>query len=144
MKILHVLKTSSGGDWAARQVTELTRRGVEVHVIVPSSHGSTMELWKNSGAQMHFANLDFPVRAPWKLWKRLKTARALVAQIQPQIIHSHFVGTTLTLRLALGKKHPIPRFFQVPGPLHMENSFFRRMEIATAGPADFWLASSRY
>ncbi|MEW6378547.1 MAG: glycosyltransferase family 4 protein [bacterium] len=48
------------------------------------------------------------------------------------------------MRLALGKNHPIPRLFQVPGPLHLEHAFFRRAEIATAGSLDYWIASCRW
>lgn len=144
MKILHVLKTSTGGDWAARQVAELVNRKFDVHVVLPTDTGSTIDLWKKSGAQLHFANLDFPVKKPWLLFERLLNARKLIQEITPDIIHSHFVSTTLTLRVALGKNHPTPRFFQVPGPLHMENAFFRTMEIATAGASDYWIASSAY
>ncbi len=49
----------------------------------------------------------------------------------------------MLLRLALGKPHPTPRIFQVPGPLHLEHPFYRRSEILAAGPSDFWIASSR-
>jgi glycosyltransferase involved in cell wall biosynthesis len=54
------------------------------------------------------------------------------------------VGTTLTMRLALGRRHAVPRVFQVPGPLHLENGFFRRAEIASAGPPDYWIGSCRW
>jgi len=70
--------------------------------------------------------------------------RQLVKQVQPDIIHSHFVGTTLTMRLALGRNHLIPRVFQVPGPLHLEHSFFRITEIATAGLNDHWIGSCQW
>ncbi|MFN8945757.1 MAG: glycosyltransferase family 4 protein, partial [Pseudobdellovibrionaceae bacterium] len=144
MKILHLLKTSSGGDWAAKEVTELVKLGLEIHVVLPSTMGSTMSLWQISGAHIHYAEIDFPVRAPWQLFKRLKKLRNLVQKIQPNLIHSHFFGTTILARLALGKKHSIPRVFQVPGPLHLENRFFRLWDIGSAGSADFWIASSDY
>ena len=67
----------------------------------------------------------------------------MVEELQPDIIHSYYVGTTLTARLALGKRHAIPRVFQVPGPLHLEHAFFRRAEIATAGPRDYWIGTCR-
>ena len=53
------------------------------------------------------------------------------------------MGTTLTLRLALGCRHPVPRIFQVAGPLHLEHALYRSAELRTAGPRDFWVGSSR-
>jgi glycosyltransferase involved in cell wall biosynthesis len=66
-----------------------------------------------------------------------------VDEVQPDIIHSHFVTTTLTLRLALGKKHRVPRVYQVAGPLHLEHWHSRSADLATAGDADYWVGSSR-
>jgi glycosyltransferase involved in cell wall biosynthesis len=57
------------------------------------------------------------------------------------LIHSHFVGTTLTMRLALGRHHPVPRVFQVPGPLHLEHGLFRHLELSTSGTADYWVGT---
>ena len=68
----------------------------------------------------------------------------VVSNVKPDIIHSHFVGTTLTMRMALGKRHKIPRVFQVPGPLHLEHPFFRTMEIRSAGPRDSWIGSCEW
>jgi glycosyltransferase involved in cell wall biosynthesis len=68
----------------------------------------------------------------------------LVEAVEPDIIHSHFVSTTLVLRAALGAAHAIPRVFQVPGPLHLQNGLFRQLDLRLAGPADWWLASSAF
>jgi glycosyltransferase involved in cell wall biosynthesis len=48
------------------------------------------------------------------------------------------------MRLALGRHHSIPRIFQVPGPLHLEQPFFRVAEISTASAADYWIGSCRW
>jgi glycosyltransferase involved in cell wall biosynthesis len=48
------------------------------------------------------------------------------------------------MRLALGKSHPIPRLFQVPGPLHLEHPLFREAEVRSAGPQDAWIGSCRW
>jgi glycosyltransferase involved in cell wall biosynthesis len=68
----------------------------------------------------------------------------LIDEIGPDLIHSHFVSTTLMLRIALGRNHPIPRIFQVPGPLHLEHWHTKRSELALAGANDFWIGSSRF
>ncbi len=143
MRILHVVKTSDGAPWAAWLARELVLMGVDLHVVLPSRQGSKVAEWIKAGATIHEAQLDFPLRAPWKLAALYKMTRRLIADIQPDVIHSHFVGTTLTLRRALGKSHPIPRIFQVPGPLHLEHKLYRGLEIGSAGPSDYWIASSR-
>lgn len=144
MKVLHLVKTSDGADWAAKQAGVLSRHGVDVHVAVPSPEGRTIPEWKRSGATLHVESFDFPARAPWVLPRTCARLRALVKAVRPELIHSHFVGTTQVMRHALGARHPIPRLFQVPGPLHMEHALPRRWELGTAGPSDYWIASSEY
>jgi glycosyltransferase involved in cell wall biosynthesis len=143
MRVLHISKTSEGGRWAALQVRELVRNGVEVDVALPSLDGGAMDLWNASGARLHAADLSFPVSRPWLTGAAVRRARRLVDLVEPDVIHSHFVSTTLTLRAALGRESTLPRLFQVPGPLHLEHWLYRTGEIASAGPADYWIASSR-
>ena len=143
MRVLHVVKTSDGASWAANQVAVLVRSGVEVHVALPRTEGRTVEAWRRSGATIHIADLSLPVRHPGQFASVARNARRLVAEVQPDLIHSHFVTTTLTLRLALGRHHKIPRVFQVAGPLHLEHWHSRRAELLTAGGSDYWIGSSR-
>jgi glycosyltransferase involved in cell wall biosynthesis len=139
MKVLHVVKTSNGARWALRQVRELCRQGIIVHVAAP--HGRWRSEYEVAGAVVHPFQFDFPSTAPWLFPERSRHLRRLVDQIKPDLIHSHHVGTTITARLALGRNHTIPRLFQVPGPLHLEHPSYRRIELATAGPGDFWTAT---
>jgi glycosyltransferase involved in cell wall biosynthesis len=143
MRVLHVVKTSDGAGWAANQTAVLTQLGVEVHVAVPQAEGRTIAAWQQSGAVIHAMDLSLPVNRPSRFAAVARAARRLVDEVQPDLIHSHFVTTTLTLRLALGKSHLVPRIFQVPGPLHLEHWHSRSTDIATAGGADFWIGSSR-
>lgn len=103
-----------------------------------------MAEWRASGARIHVCPLELPASAPWRFAGVCEAARRLVHEVSPDVIHSHFVGTTLVLRTALGKRHPVARVFQVPGPLHLEHRAYRAMELATAGPNDFWIGTSRY
>jgi glycosyltransferase involved in cell wall biosynthesis len=144
MRVLHIVKTSQGAVWAAREAAELVRQGVEVHAVLPTLTGAAIPEWTRSGARLHACPLDLPARAPWKLAGACRDARRLVARINPDLIHTHFVGNTLLLRLALGKNSGIPRVFQVPGPLHLEHRPFRALDLATAGPRDFWIGTSQY
>ena len=143
MRVLHISKTSEGGRWAALQVRELVRNGVEVDVALPSLAGGAIDLWNDSGARLHVVDLSFPMGRPWLAGAVIRQARKLVDRVRPDLIHSHFVSTTLTLRAALGRDSHVPRLFQVPGPLHLEHWLYRNGELASAGPADYWIASSR-
>ena len=142
-RVLHVVKTSDGAHWAANQVAVLVRQGVEVHVALPRNEGRTVDQWKQTGAVLHIADLSLPVRHPSSYAARVHAIQNLVEKVRPDLIHSHFVATTLMLRLALGRRHPIPRIFQVAGPLHLEHWHSRHADLSTAGPSDCWIASSR-
>lgn len=144
MRVLHVVKTADGAQWAALQAQVLTRCGIQVHVALPSAVGEMIALWCQAGIIIHELDCSLSLKTPWLFAERAKAIRRLIAQVQPDLIHSHFVTTTLMLRLTLGREHPIPRLFQVPGPLHLEHALYRLGEIATAGTSDFWIASSNY
>ena len=143
MRVLHVVKTAGGALWAAKQAAELVRRGVEVHVALPCVNGRAVPYWARAGAHIHVADLDFPVRAPWRLPSVCGAARQFVATLQPDIIHSHFFGTTMILRRALRGYFAGPIVFQVAGPLHLEYGLYRAWDLRSAGPNDYWIASSR-
>lgn len=143
IRSLHLIKTSAGASWALRQIAELVRLGVEVHVALPDG-GPMVGRYAQVGAAEHLFQTDFPIRSPWKFPRLARDLSSLVQRIQPDIIHSHFVGTTLSMRLALGRGKAVPRVFQVPGPLHLEHTLFRIAEIATAGQADAWIGSCQW
>jgi glycosyltransferase involved in cell wall biosynthesis len=143
MRVLHVVKTTEGAEWAVRQAVELIKLGVEVHVALPTPKGLCLKAWIEARAKIHIVPLDFPVKAPWRLPEICRSARKLVSEVAPDLIHSHFVGTTLVLRISLGRDHPVPRTFQIPGPLHLEHRIPRALELSTAGGNDYWICSSR-
>ncbi|HND18329.1 MAG TPA: glycosyltransferase family 4 protein [Acidobacteriota bacterium] len=150
MRVLHLVKTSVGAAWALRQMRELVKLGIDVHVALPFRDpsfpcgGPMVEKYRMAGVTVHDLQTDFPIRNPHRFPALAREFRHLVDQIHPDIIHSHFVGTTLTMRLALGKTATPLRIFQVPGPLHLEHPFFRAAEILTAGPSDVWIGSCQW
>jgi len=144
MRVLHVVKTADGAGWAALQAAELKKLGIETHVALPSHIGRAVSQWVSAGAVVHVVETGLPGRSVGSLPYLLKQIRQLVSGVQPDLIHSHFYISTLLLRLALGRRHRTPRLFQVPGPLHMEHWLWRKLDLVTAGPRDFWIASSRY
>jgi glycosyltransferase involved in cell wall biosynthesis len=143
MRVLHIIKTADGADWAWKMAGHLVRMGVEVHVALPRLSGRFIGAWASSGAVLHELDASLPVREPWAWSRRVKALRGLVAAVAPDLLHAHFVTNIVFLRLALGAS-PLPRIFQVPGPLHLEHTASRRIERACADSRDWWVASSRY
>lgn len=141
MRILHLLKTGIGGAWALRLCRELVALGADIHVALPNE-GHMPRAFREAGCSVHLLQSDLPLRRPAAIPGTLLALRRLVAQIKPDVIHSHFVGTTLSMRLALPDSK-IPRLFQVPGPLHLENPVTRQLEVLSAGPSDHWIATCR-
>lgn len=138
MKVLHLLKTAVGASWALRQTQQLIKLGVEVHLALPD--GPMVEKYQQVGVNVHVFDPALSIGKPWKNIAAITSLRALVKEIQPDIIHSHFVATTLLMRLGLlGIK--VPRIFHVPGPLHLEHGVFRRLDLYSGGKLDYWLAS---
>ncbi len=141
MRVLHLLKTGVGARWALLQVQELVRLGLEVHVALPS--GPMVERFAAAGTTVHVFQSDIAAYQPWAWPRLMSSVRNLVARVAPDLIHSHFVGTTATMRIALADID-LPRVFQVPGPLHLEHPLYARAELSLATPQDWWIAACRW
>src|ERR1700692_2573587 len=144
MKILHIVKTATGATCVYHQVRVLRSLGFEIVVALPSATAGLAPKYQEAGATVIPINLDVPTKNPWQIPAVLKSCRALVQSVRPDIIHTHHVGTTLVVRAALVKSSSIPRVFQVPGPLHLEHFFFAHLDTASAGPQDHWIAGWRW
>src|SRR5207248_4943342 len=116
MRVLHLLKTAVGARWALRQMRELVRLGVDVHVAMP--RGPRVIDYANAAITVHDLDINVHAHSPWSVPSVLYGLGRLVNDIKPDIIHSHFAVTTVAARIALGPDHMVPRIFQVPGPLH--------------------------
>ncbi|MGJ8681692.1 glycosyltransferase family 4 protein [Paraglaciecola sp.] len=138
MKVLHILKTSVGASWALRQTQQLVNLGVEVHLALPA--GPMVEKYQAEGVTVHVFDPSLCISRPWKNINRINQLRELVKRIKPDLIHSHFVATTLLMRIGLVGLS-VPRIFHVPGPLHLEHSLFRWLDLRSGGKLDYWLAS---
>ena len=143
MKVLHLCKSSRGARWASAQAQVLTRRGIEVHVALPDLEGPVTREWIANGAQVHRIDYMLSPLLPVATISSLDQLRRLVGFIEPDLIHSHHVKAAIMARLALRGRYPVPRVFQVPGPLHMEKFAFRILELSTATAGDYWIATSR-
>lgn len=143
MRVLHLVKTSAGASWALRQMRELVTLGVDVHVALPDE-GPLLDKYLAAGVSVHIAATALDQKRPWTVPRSCAAVRALVDELRPDLLHSHFVANALTARLALGPNHRTPRIFQVPGPLHLESTPFRIAEVASAGRSDYWIGSCKW
>jgi glycosyltransferase involved in cell wall biosynthesis len=144
MKVLHLIKTDTGANWAFKQIKELSNSGIEIVVVMPNNTSIMAKKYEEINVKVIPANIDFPAKKIWKLPKILMAIRNIVKMENPDIIHSHFVGTTYTMRLALGKRHNVPRIFQVPGPLHLEKGPYGFIDLYTSGLKDYWVGSCQW
>lgn len=133
MKSLHLVKTSTGAVWAFRLMRDLVQLGDEVHVAMPLD-GTLIQQYKDAGIIIH--ELNYSMKSALGTMRQL---RKVVDEVNPDIVHSHFVVTTLLMRLAL-RSYRVARVFEVPGPLHLEHFIYRKADIWTAQKKkDFWI-----
>lgn len=138
MKVLQLVKTSNGAPWAMRQMRMLVNEGYEVHVAIPLG-GKHMEEYKNSGIVVHA--IDYSLK---KFWKTIQRLREIVNEVNPDIIHSHFVITTIIMRLGL-REYTIPRVFQLPGPSHLYYPLLKKIDIAISQKdRDYWIGACKF
>lgn len=138
MKVLQLVKTSSGAPWALQQMIELLTAGYEVHAALPAG-GTHIQEYLDAGIRLHY--IQYNLKRPFTTIKRL---RKIVDEVQPDIIHSHFFNTTIIMRIGL-RRYKIPRFFQLPGPSHLYYRLLKWMEIAVAQKdRDYWIGACKF
>lgn len=142
MKVLQIVKTNEGATWAFHQAKWLHEHGVEMITVLPCLKGGMAEKYKENGMSIVEADLSLPIAKPWKLLKNVNKIKNLVQEIEPDLIHCHFVTNIMMARLALINSH-VPRLFQVPGPLHLESWLFRKAELILSKENDYWAGSCK-
>lgn len=143
MKVMHILKTSTGATWALRQIKLLKDNGVDVEVILPKG-GPLIEELDKLNIKHYDVNPELPVTKPWNVVRNATLLKKMIIESHPDILHSHFWSPSIFLRFIAKANVDIPRIFQVPGPLHLENLFFKRIDVLTARKKDYWIATSNY
>lgn len=140
MKVLQLLKTNEGASWAFSQAQWLYQHGIDIITVLPTAAGGFAQRYREN--RMTVVDGDFSLFPPSSIPKKSRQLNQIVEQFQPDLIHCHFVTNAMLARIAL-RKSGIPRLFQVPGPLHVENGFYRRAEIMTANGNDYWAGACR-
>jgi glycosyltransferase involved in cell wall biosynthesis len=140
MHILHLIKTSQGATWALNQLAEMKLKdpSLTFSVILPDG-GRHVEEYRKICRNVYFFEYTIGLST---LSSGLKF-KQIVLDDKPDIIHSWFTQTTLYMRLFL-RNIPIPRLFQVVGPLHLETPIIKKMDIWSAQKNDYWIATSLY
>lgn len=142
MRVLHLIKTLEGGIWAHLMVSELVKKGVDVHVCLPPGDGIYLQNWIDTKAKLHFLPTHLPVKKPWQFFSMRSAFRKLIDEVKPDLIHAHFVTNAFFMRMALREKFPgIKRVFQIPGPLHLEFWLLRKIDVLLATESDYWIPS---
>lgn len=142
MKILQVVKTNRGATWALNQAAHLKKLGVEIITVLPDGNSGNAAKYKELGMKVITGDWSLPVKKPWKFFSRRMEIKKVVKEVSPDLIHLHFVTNVLMCRLAL-HNDKIPRLFQVPGPLHLENKLINFIERHIATESDYWAGACK-
>ena len=142
MKVIHVLKTSKGAAWALKLMHQQVLAGVNVHVVMPDNLNRVKE-YQLIGVKVHTVEGFGMCKNPLCILKGMYDFRRLIKNEQPDIVSSHFVITTILMRFSLCGCR-VPRVFQIPGPLHLENKITSFIESKISGKRDFWIATCKW
>ena len=142
MKILQVVKTNRGAAWALNQAKHLKQMGVEMVTVLPDDSDGNAQKYKENGMTVIKGDWRLPITKPWRFFAVCKQIKKTIKDVQPDIIHLHFVTNVLMCRLAL-RRDKTPRLFQVPGPLHLESGLTSFAERCTATKADYWAGACK-
>lgn len=144
MRVLQIIKTNNGANWAFEQAKKLSVMGVEIICMIPDENGVMAEKYVANGMEVILFDASLPIKNPISFFSKKKEFMRLIEKVQPDIIHIHFVTNALFARLSLNNTE-IPRIFQVPGPLHLEKKFYRKIDIYTSKKGmDYWIPTCKY
>jgi glycosyltransferase involved in cell wall biosynthesis len=140
MRVLHLIKTADGAAWGFRQIAVLRAHGAEVAVCLPE--GKMADKYRAEGVKVY--PFTFSIN-PVRIMSGMVAFRKVIKDFRPDIVHSHFIITTLFARLyRFFFSLKVPLVFQVPGPLHMEHSFFRNADLRSSNKNDYWIGSCNW
>mgnify|MGYP003409231992 FL=1 len=72
MKVLQIVKTNEGANWAFNQAKWLHDNGVEIITVLPEINGGMAEKYKECGMKLEKADFSLPVSKPWKINKQIQ------------------------------------------------------------------------
>src|SRR5262245_33728129 len=144
MRVVHLLKGNYAATWARKEIAVLRSEGIDVHVVLPTDQpGDAATDFREMGIPVHDVWLDLPPRNLRGLPKDLARLRRVLAEVSPDIVHSHHLATAFWLRLVGGRSVPYARVFEVHGPRYLEHMHTRLMDLLMLGPPDYVIATSK-
>lgn len=127
MRLLILIKTSTGGQWLVPLAEAATSAGHDVRVLLPEPAGPLGRALADRGVAI--AALPVPVQAvtPRTLLLGLRQLRLEVARSKPDVLHYQLHTTALLGRVASIGLEP-KRVYMSAGPLYLENAVIRLLE----------------
>lgn len=131
MRILQVVGTATGGEWFARQVIELARRGHEVVAVLPGDgplrDALPREQVRSRIVPLKGFGLLHAARAARAEWELVRIARAF----SPDVIHYHLFKAIVMGRVAARLANVPVRVSQWPGSVHLDVPLLRTLDRVT-------------
>jgi len=132
-----------GAGWAFNEIKHLQKMGIENIVVLPSDSIGFALKYHAEGIKIIAADVDL-MHKPFEILGKIGTLHSIIKHQRPNIVHSHFAGTTAIARLALNSHKDMPLIFQIPGPLHLESFFTRFLDVKTMRKNDYYIATIDY
>ncbi|OAA26738.1 glycosyltransferase [Frankia sp. EI5c] len=145
MRIAVVLKTGNGCLWTIPILTELRARGHEVRVLIPEVDSPLGRRCAQLGIPVQASPAPARSRSPLRHAASVWQLRALLRQLDPDIVHYHLYASAVLTRLATlgrGRGGRPARAHMVAGPLYLENPLIRAVERHFARLDDVVICSS--
>jgi glycosyltransferase involved in cell wall biosynthesis len=136
------MKTNNIGKWAFFQARWLSQHGVEVVMAMPNGAKNWGQKYIDAGIRVEEIDASLPTMKPWKIFNRIKKIREFIKKENPDILHYHYVTNIMMARIAL-RNIKIPRIYQIPGPLHLEQWFYRKAEYVLSTKDDYWVGTCK-
>lgn len=130
LSILHVVASPYAGDWAFYPLKLLKERGHRVTLICPSN-GPLPQRTRHEGIAVHLVPFPRRLRRVGEALEYCRQLGEILRAEKVDVVHNHLTPANIWGRLA-AKLAGVPvRVTQWPGPMALELSVSRRVELAT-------------
>lgn len=143
LRVLEVIRTSTGARWIEPELTELLRRGHEVAAVVPDAEGQLGARLARLGVTVESSVVDLSNPASVASSRNLSRLRRQLTSFHPDLVYYQLIQTAVAVRLA-SVGSGVRRIHRVPGPLYLESRPVRLAERLLCKLDDLIICGSRY
>ncbi|MDV8001442.1 glycosyltransferase [Rhodococcus sp. IEGM 1408] len=143
LKILVILKTNEGGQWAIPQILELLRRGHNVSLVMPGGGGRLKRDADRERIEVLETNFQFAFSSPVQAAKGIAELRNLIVREKPDVLFYHLYASAIAARISSIRLR-VKRVHMVAGPLYLESRPIRLAEKILVTLDDTLIAGSEY